>query len=180
MPPHRVVQDREAVGALFIVRSTLYRRDDVRPLLARLGWWTLFAMLLVSTMLCLAAIFLEQRDAERLGEVIAAIPVQMVTQTDPLFRARLLWGGAAIGVLGQTINLLHTLVPSVPGVPIGVQCFQAERYPGNAAGPLPAWSFPFAYGLTFLLPTQLGFSCWFLMLPSRADLVAAAMASHTE
>jgi len=34
---------------------------------------------------------------------------------------------------------------------------------------------PFAYGLTFLLPTQLGFSCWFFMLFSRLELVVAAM-----
>lgn len=180
LPPHLVVRDLEAVNALYTGQSTLYRWDHVRPWLVPLGWWTLFAMLLVWTMLCLVAIFRKQWDAERLSYPIAEIPIQMLTQTDALFRARLLWGGAAIGVLGQTINLLHTLVPSVPGVPIGVQYFQAERYPWNAAGPLPVSSFPFAYGLTFLLPTQLGFSCWFFMLLSRAELVAAAMAGHTE
>ena len=169
------MRDREAMSALYMGNSTLYRWDHIRPWLRPLGWWTLFTMLLIWSMLCLTAIFRRQWDAERLTYPIAEIPLQVITQTDTLLRSRLLWGGVAIGAAGQIINLIHVLVPSVPGVPIGVQYFQAETPPWNAAGPLPISSFPFAYGLTFLLPTQLGFSVWFFMLFSRLELVASAM-----
>jgi hypothetical protein len=95
-------------------------------------------------------------------------------------RTKLFWGGAAIGAAGQVINMIHSLYPSVPGIPIGVQYFRTEAFPWNAAGPLPISSFTFAYGLTFLLPTQLGFSCWFFMLFSRLELVVAASWGYSE
>ena len=175
LPDHLMMRDKEALSALYTGNSTLYRWDHFRPWLRPLGWWTLFTMLVVWSMLCLAAIFRRQWDAERLTYPITEIPLQVITQTDTLLRSRLLWGGVAIGAAGQIINLIHVLAPSVPGVPIGVQYFQAETPPWNAAGPLPISSFPFAYGLTFLLPTQLGFSTWFFMLFSRLELVGAAM-----
>ena len=97
LPAHLVVSDREAIDALYIGSSTLYRWDHIRPWLAPLGWWTLFAMLLVLTMVSLTALFRRQWDAERLNYPIAEIPVQVITQTGTLFRSRLLWGGIAVG-----------------------------------------------------------------------------------
>lgn len=180
LAPHLIVRDRNAIDALYTGNSTLYRWDHIRPWLAPLGWWSLGVMLLVWVMLCLAAILRKQWDAERLSYPIAEIPVQVITQGPALVQSRLLWIGVSIGVAGQAINLIHYLFPSVPGVPIGVQYYSAETYPWNAAGPLPVSSFPFAYGLTFLLPTQLGFSCWFFFLLSRLELVGAAMMGYTE
>lgn len=178
--PHLVVSDKSAVDPLFVGSSSLYRADHILPWLKPLGWWTLFITAVVWTMMCMASLFRRQWDNERLNYPIAEIPIQVLSRPDTLFRSRLLWGGAAIGAAGQAINLIHSLYPSVPGLPIGVQYFQAQAYPWNAAGPLPISSFPFAYGLTFLLPTQLGFSCWFFMLFSRVELVGAAMVGYTE
>src|SRR5437773_12292320 len=76
--------------------------------------------------------------------------------------------------------MIRFLFPSFPGLPIGVQIVRFETYPLNAMGPIPISSFPFAYGLAFLLPTQLGFSCWFFFLLSRVQLVGAAMMGYTE
>lgn len=178
--PHLVVSDRSVVDPLFIGSSTLYTPDHILPWLKPLGWWTLFVMAVVWTMMCLVALFRRQWDNERLNYPIAEIPIQVLSQPRSLFGSRLFWGGAAIGAVGQAINLVHNLYPSVPGVPIGVQYFSAQAYPWNAAGPMPISSFPFAYGLTFLLPTQLGFSCWFFMLFSRVELIGAAMMGYTE
>jgi len=180
LPDHLVVRDRAAIDALYEGNTTLYRWDHIRPWLAPLGWWTLFVMLVVWTMLCLTALFRRQWDAERLTYPIAEIPVQVLTQTRTLFRTPLLWGGFAVGATGQIVNMIHSLAPSFPGVPIGVQYYQSETYPWNAAGPLPLAFFPFAFGLTFLLPTQLGFSCWFFMMLSRVELIGAALWGFTE
>lgn len=178
--PHLTVSDRAVIDPLFEGTSTLYRPEHVLPWLRPLGWWTLFVMAVVWTMLCMTALFRRQWDNERLNYPIAEIPIQVLTEPLQLFQSRLLWLGAAIGIAGQVINLVHNLYPSVPGVPIGVRYFQADSYPWNAAGPLPISSFPFAYGLTFLLPTHLGFSCWFFMLLSRVELIGAAMMGYTE
>ncbi len=180
IPGHLVTREKEAIDALYIGNSTLYRRDHLLPWLAPLGWWTLFVMLVVWTMLCLTSLFRRQWDAERLNYPIAEIPIQVINQPETLFRAPLLWGGMAVGAIPQLVNLIHALSPSFPGVPIGVQTYAFDTYPWNAAGPIPISSFPFAYGLTFLLPTQLGFSCWFFFLLSRVELVTAAMWGYTE
>jgi len=180
LPKHLVVSNKEAIDPLYTGGSTLYRWEHIQPWIGPLAWWTLFVMLVVWTMLCMTAIFRRQWDAERLSYPIAEIPIQLLMDTERLFKAALLWGGVAIGASGQLLNLVHALVPSVPSVPIGVQTFTAQSYPWNAAGPLPISSFPFAYGLAFLLPAQLGFSCWFFFLLSRVELVGAAMLGYVE
>ncbi|HZP83851.1 MAG TPA: DUF6785 family protein [Chthonomonadaceae bacterium] len=180
LPTHLMIRDREAIGALYEGNSTLYRWDHLQPWLAPLGWWTLFVMLVVWTMLCLTALFRRQWDAERLNYPIAEIPIQIITQPNALLRSPLLWGGAAIGASGQIFNLLHSLYPSIPGANIGVENYSWDTYPWNAAGPLPICTYPFAYGLSFLLPTQLGFSVWFFFLMSRVQLIVAAMWGYAE
>jgi hypothetical protein len=180
LPGHLLNTDRESVDGLFRGNTTLYRWDHVLPWLRPLGWWALFAMLVVWTMLCLTSLFRRQWDAERLSYPIAEIPLQIITGSTAFWQSKVLWAGIAVGAAGQVINLAHNLAPSIPGVPIGVQYYRFETYPWNAAGPLPVSSFPFAYGLTFLLPTQLGFSCWFFFLVSRLELVAAATLGYTE
>lgn len=180
VPGRLVVRDKEAVDALYNGSSTLYRWDHIQPWLGPLGWWTLFVLLIVWTMLCLTAIFRRQWEAERLSYPIAEIPIQVINQPAVLFRSPLLWAGAAIGASGQIVNLLHALFPSFPGANIGVTYYDFDTYPWNAAGSLPICTYPFAYGLAFLLPTQLGFSCWFFFLLSRVQLVGAAMQGYTE
>jgi Family of unknown function (DUF6785)/Domain of unknown function (DUF6784) len=180
VPRHLVVMDRQAVEDLYLGNSTLYRPDHLRAWAEPLAWWFLFVMLVVWVMLCLASLLRRQWDAERLSYPIAEVPVQVITQADTLFRRPLLWGGSALGGFFQILNLLHTLWPIVPGVPIGVQYYQADDYPWRAAGSIPISFFPFAYGLTFLLPLQLAFSCWFFFLLSRVELVIAAIYGHTD
>lgn len=180
VPPHLVLSDRAAVENLYYGESTLYRADHLAAWLEPLAWWTLLVLLVVWVMLCMAALMRKQWDSERLSYPIAEVPVQVITQAETLFRRPLLWGGFAVGAAGQTLNLLHALYPSIPGVPIGVQYYQAAEYPWRAAGSIPISSFPFAYGLTFLLPLQIGFSCWFFFWLSRLELVVAAMYGHTD
>ena len=98
----------------------------------------------------------------------------MITQTDTLFRRPLLWIGFGIGGFFQLLNLVHTLWPEVPGVPIGVQGYDWPVYPWSAAGTIPICSFPFAYGLAFLMPLHVAFSCWFFFMLSRLELIVAA------
>jgi hypothetical protein len=180
LPPHLVVRDTEAIGALYSGNSTLYRADHLRPWLVPLGWWSVFVLVLVWTMLCLTALFRKPWEDERLSYPIAELPLQLVRDDSGLLRAPLLWLGALLGGSLQLINLIHVLFPSFPGAPVGVTNYQSALFPWNAAGPIPICTYAFAYGLTFLLPTQLGFSCWFFFLLSRVELVGAALYGYTE
>jgi hypothetical protein len=180
LPEHLVVKNPEAISALYSGASTLYRWDHIRPWLVPLGWWSLFVLMLVWTMLCLTALFRRPWADERLSYPIAELPVQIITEEKTLFRAPLLWVGFGIGASFQLANLIHVLFPAVPGSLTGVFYYSSPVFPWSAAGDIPLCSYAFAYGLTFLLPTQLGFSCWFFFLVSRLELVLAAMFGFTE
>jgi hypothetical protein len=175
VPHHLVVTDRQAVQDLYYGNSTFYRADHVRAWVVPLAWWTLLVLLVVWVMLCMAAVLRRQWDAERLSYPIAEVPVQVITQTDVLFRRPLLWIGFGVGGFFQLLNLVHTLWPAIPGVPIGVQGYDLPEYPWSAAGTIPVCSFPFAYGLAFLMPLHVAFSCWFFFMLSRLELVVTAM-----
>lgn len=174
LPPHLVMSNQQVLSAIYSGHSTLYRWDHIQPWLVPLGWWSLFILMVVWTMLCLAAIFRRQWDNERLSYPIVEVPLQIIDRPETLFRSKMLWAGIAVGTAGDLFNFLHMLVPSIPAPPIGVQYFQAPLPPWNAAGQIAICFFPFAIGLAFLLPTQLSFSTWFFMLLSRLELVGAA------
>lgn len=180
LPNHLVVKDTEAISSLYLGASTLYRWDHVRPWLIPLGWWSLFTLTLVGTMLCLTTLFRRPWENERLSYPIAELPIQIIAEEKTLFRAPLLWVGFGIGATFQLVNLLHVLFPSVPGIQTGVSYYRSPVFPWSAAGDIPLCSYAFAYGLTFLLPTQLGFSCWFFFLVSRLELVLSAMGGYTD
>lgn len=180
VPDHLILPRGPALDALFRGNSTLYRWDHILAWLVPVAAWSLFALLIVWVMLCMTAILRRQWDAERLTYPIAEVPVQVILNAGELFRRPLLWAGMSIGAFGQIFNLCHNLWPWLPEVPIGVQYFQHPSPPWNAAGSIPVSIFPFAVGLSFLLPLQIGFSCWFFFLLSRLEMVGAAMQGHTD
>ena len=179
VPRHLIVTDRGAIDDLYYGVSTLYRWDHLG--MVRAGG-------LVDAVRAAGRVgdALHERpapaawDMERLTYPIADVPFQIIHQRASFFRSAPMWVGFGIGAGVEVLNLLHTLWPSIPGVPVGVQYYQADDYPWRAAGSVPISSFPFAYGLSFLLPLQIGFSCWFFFLATRLELVAAAMYGHTD
>lgn len=180
VPRYLVVTDRAAVNDLYYGQSTLYRGDHLRAWAGPVAWWTLFVLLVVWVMLCLSALLRRQWEGERLSYPIAEVPFQMVNPRERLFERPTLWIGFGIGAGVEVLNLLHTLWPAIPGVPIGVQYYQANDYPWRAAGSIPIAAFPFACGLGFLLPLQIGFSVWFFFLATRLELVIAAVYGHAD
>jgi len=180
LPQDLLVTDRTAVNDLYYGRSTFYTPEHLRVWIEPLAWWSLFALVVAWVMLCMSTLLRRAWDAERLNYPIAEVPLQMTDPRTGLFRNRLFWLAFSIAASLQIINFLHFLYPTIPGIPIGVRYYYSNQYPWNAAGWIPISSFPFAYGLTFLLPLQLGFSCWFFFLFSRIELVVAAMFGHTE
>jgi hypothetical protein len=178
--PDLVVPRGPAVDDLYKGSSTLYRWDHVLPWMTPLAWWCAFALAVVWTLLCLTAIFRKQWEAERLTYPIAEVPIQVILHGPDLFRRPLLWAGIAIGAGGQIANFCHNVWPTFPEVPIGVQYYQFPDYPLRAAGSIPISIFPFAVGLCFLLPLQIGFSVWFFFLLARVEMVAAWLNGFTD
>jgi hypothetical protein len=172
LPRHLVVTDPKVIGPLFSGGSSLYAAGHWRAWLRPLGWWGLLAMTLVWMMLCLASLFRRQWDAERLNYPIAEVPLLITSRG--FFRQRLLWLAFGLAALPQLINLVHVLVPEVPEIPVGGRYF-TPPYPwsSNWYLSIPVFSFPFVYGLAFLLPQQLMFSWMFFLGLSRLSMMAA-------
>lgn len=175
LPRWAVVSDPTVLKSLFAGNDTLYRPEYLRAWAGPVLVWSAFALLWAFGMLCLASLFRRAWEAERLTFPIAEIPLALTDPLRPPLRSSPLWVGFGLAAGLTLLNLAHSLFPAVPGVNVGVRYFRASQLPWSAAGPIPVSFFPFAIGLTFLLPTQLGFSCWFFFLLSRAEAVAAAM-----
>lgn len=178
LPAHLVVSDPGVIESLYLGSADFYTRPRVLAWLPVLGWWTGFFMLVAWVMLCLSAVVRRQWDEERLNYPIAAVPLLITSPTAQLFRQPQLWVAAVLAALLQFLNLIHTLYPAVPGAPIGVRSFRATARPWRAAGNIPISSFPFAYGLAYLLPLHLAFSVWFFFWLIRAEMVLADAMGH--
>ncbi len=173
LPRHLLVFDEDALGPLYLGSSSFYIKAHLDAWLPVVAWWTGFVLVVCWVMLCLSAIVRRQWDAERLNYPIAEVPLLITSPTARLFRQVELWVGAGLGGLFQLLNLAHTLRPAVPAIPIGVRYYQFGSRPWSAAGSIPISSFPFAYGLAYLLPLHLAFSCWFFFWLARAEMIAA-------
>lgn len=180
IPPHLVVSDERVLEKLYLGDASLYSRGLFRPWLGPLAWWSLFALVFVWTLFCLASVFRKQWDRERLNYPIAEVPLEATAPGGGLFRSKLFWAAFGLAAAIQLIRLAHNMWPAVPTLNIGVHNYRFKGMPLAAAGSIPISSYPFSYGLAYLLPLQLAFSVWFFLWFARVQMVVAAMAGHTQ
>ena len=76
--------------------------------------------------------------------------------------------------------MIHSLAPQFPALPIGVQLFRSDVYPGARPAPSPSARSPSPTASRFCSHPSSGFSCWFFMFLSRFELIAAATAGYTD
>jgi len=180
LPPHLVPSDPALLEPLFRGGASLYEAGRWRGWLGPVGWWGLFALAVVWTMLCAMALFRRQWDYERLNYPIVEVPLEVTAPGGPLLRNRLFWSAFAAGAIVQFIRLAHNLWPAFPTLNIGVYYYNFREFPLNYANPIPLSSYFFSYGLAYLLPLQLAFSVWFFMWFARVQMVAAAILGYTQ
>jgi len=180
LPKSVLVTSPLAIDRLYLGGATLYDPQILAAWWKPLLWWCAYAFTVSWTMLCLSAILRRQWDSERLNYPITEVPLELTAPGHRMMRQPAFWIAVVFAASLQFLNLCHTLWPSIPGVAIGVKYYQFKDAPWTAAGSIPISSFPFAYGLAYLLPLQLSFSVWFFMLLSRAEMVLTYAAGYTE
>jgi len=174
IPQHLVVSEPRAIERLYLGGSTFYTPDHAQPWLTPLGWWALFALAMVWTMLCLVSMLRKQWDYERLNYPIAGAILEATSPTHHPFSSRLFWIAFAAAAAIQLWRLAHNLWPAVPAINIGVYNYQFRSPPFNAVGTIPISSYPFSYGMAYLLPLQLALSVWAFLWLARVEMVVAA------
>lgn len=184
---HRYIPDwfaprsRDALRGFYEGSSTLYTKEHLLAWAVPLAVWGCFMLVIAFVMLCTNVIIRKQwADREKLTFPIIQMPLEMTKQSgmSGFFSNRYLWIGFAIPAILETMNELNYFYPAVPSFWIKIRDmgpYFAVR-PWNGVGWLPVSFYPFAIGLTFFLPGDLSFSCWFFYVFRKLqDVFAVAM-----
>lgn len=114
---------------------------------------------------------------ERLSFPVAALPIQLTSPTERLGDHRLLWLGAGIPIVLQSLLALHEWYPGVPAVQLKASDYAATLFtspPWNSIRSLPIGFYPMAIGLAYLVPSPVSFSCWVFWILARVPYLLGA------
>jgi hypothetical protein len=178
-PDWLVVRDREVLRGHFLGNSSFYRPEVLHAWLTPMLAWTLFFTLLMLVANCINVLVRRQwADHERLTFPIIWLPMEMTEGGfgSQFFRNRLMWGGFALSAGLSLWNGIAFLYPSLPSFPLGITDLKPFLSPRlfSVTEWFPVTLYPLAIGLSYLLPLDLLFSCWFFFFFWRGQEVTTA------
>lgn len=177
IPNWVTVNDRKILQGYVEGQSSFYDGKIWRAWLIPGVAWSGFIILIVFIMLCINVIVRKQwTEGEKLSYPIIQLPLHLTDNKSNFLKSKALWIGFALSASMDLINGLHFLYPTVPGV--GGKLYDLYPYftekPWNAIGWTPVSIFPYAIGLTFFIPLDLSFSCWFFYIFWKIERVIAS------
>lgn len=172
-------QNPTAVVRFYRGNSTLYVKENLAAWIIPVLTWSLFTLVLLWTTFCLN-ILLRKRwsEQEQLTYPITVLPIEMSLREQRFtdyFHNRWLWRGFCIPCIIQSWNSVQFHIPSLPYIPVkpfDIGYLFRER-PWNAIGWLPVGFHPTVIGLTYFIPLDVAFSCWFFYLFRKLEEVFA-------
>jgi len=177
LPDWLMVQSPDAVKAFYEKGLSLYAQPVWSAWLVPVLSWTAFFTLLFFVLLCINVFVRKQwMENERLAFPVVAVVETLVTRPGELTRRMLFWAGFGAAGAITLLNGLNYLWPSVPGIPLKL----ANLYdyvpgpPWKAIGWTPLNFYPCVLGLSFFMPVDLLFSCWFFYWLWKAQAVVIA------
>ncbi|NOY83042.1 MAG: hypothetical protein GXP31_18745 [Kiritimatiellaeota bacterium] len=175
LPNWAIVTDPEACRQLAVGNASLYSWRMIKAWARPLAFWSIFLVTLMMALLFLNIIFRQPwTEKERLSFPVIQIPLLIASSLPRLLKSRLFWIGFGVAALIDINNGFSFLFPSIPEIPI-IRAFEFRDYfverPWNSI----AWTtvnlYPFVIGLTYFLPTDLAFSCWFFFIFFKLEIV---------
>lgn len=163
-PDWLIVKDKEVTQAFYSGATSLYVPRYWQAWLTPVLMWSLFITALTGGMLMINLLLRKQwTQSERLSYPLIQLPMEIVSERNPLFKQRLFWMGVGLAASIDCWNGLRLFIPALPEISVKAVDYNQGRFtsPWNAIGWLPIGFFPFAIGLGYLLPLDLLFSCWF-------------------
>ena len=177
IPAWLAVADKRALSGYYDGDSTLYKIEHVRAWIVPVITWSAFIFALVFTMLCIN-VLLRKRwvEEEKLSYPIVQLPYRIINNPSGLFRNKLLWIGVGIAGAIDLLNGLNYLYPAIPGLRVKIHSIGIfTEKPWNALGAIPVSFYPLVIGLTFFMPLDLSFSCWFFFWFWRSQRVLGSV-----
>ncbi len=179
LPQWLVVSDQHAMKGYYEGGTSILHPSNYGPWLVPLFWWGTFILVLVFVMQCINVLMRRQwMENEKLTYPLTQLPVEMTRRdgASGLYVNRLFWIGFALAAALDVYNGLAFLYPVMPMAKVKVNDISSHfaSAPWNAIGWTPTSYYPFIVGLSFFLPTDVSFSCWFFYLFRKAVQVFAA------
>ncbi|MDQ1326728.1 MAG: hypothetical protein QG641_8 [Candidatus Poribacteria bacterium] len=171
LPKWLMVDNKSALKEYYEGNSELYSANNIRAWSFPIIAWSILLLVVLFMMLCINVIIRKQwTENEKLTYPIIQLPLEMTEKG--FFRNRLFWIG--FGVVGaiDLLNGLNFLFPAIPGLSLrsNLGIFFTEK-PLSAIGWTPICFYPFIVGLTYFMPLDLSFSCWFFYIFWKLQLV---------
>ena len=178
LPQWLTVQNEKALGPFYEGGSSLYVKHYLRAWFIPVVAWVSFIFVLMAVMVCINTLLRVQwMERERLTYPLIQLPLEMTHARSGFFKNRLMWLGFGIISVIVTMNILNSLYPSVPYIPIKRQdIHQYFTYrPWNAMGGVRISFYPFVIGISFLIPLELLFSFWVFFIFYKMELMVGGM-----
>lgn len=171
LPSYVGPRDKEGVlKGFYEGQSTFFQPHIMAAWAFPLIAWVLFYLVLLWTLLCLAAILRRRwSEEEHLPFPVIALPLEMTRERAPLYANRLLWLGFAVPLVLHSMNTLNGLYPSLPALPINKskQLLEGMPYPWTGLGSILLLLHPAGVGFGYLVNTDVLFSLWFFYLVKK-------------
>jgi hypothetical protein len=163
LPQWLTVRDEKALIGYYEGGTSLYIGRYLKAWLVPAVAWLPFIFVLMFMMLCINTLLRVQwTERERMTYPLIQLPLEMTNPRSGFFKNRRMWFGFGIAALIGLMILLNSIYPAVPYLPVKRQ--RIHHYfttrPWNAMGGLTISFYPFAIGISFLIPLDLLFSCW--------------------
>ena len=178
LPEWLTIHDEKAVTALYEGGSSLYVERHLKAWLGPAVAWMAFIFAWMVVMLCINALLrIQWIERERLTYPLTQLPLEMTNPRLGFFRNRLMWFGFGIAALISIVNLLHSINPIVPYIPVKRQSISHyfTTRPWNGMGGVQVAFYPFAIGIGFLIPLDLLFSCWAFFWIYKIELMVGSI-----
>ena len=178
LPHWLTIRDEKTLNAFYQGDSSLYVEHHLKTWLVPVVAWVSFIFVLMVVMVCINTLLRVQwTERERLTYPIIQLPLEMTHARSGFFKNKLMWLGFGIVSVIVTMNILNSLYPSVPYIPIKRQNIHQyfTHRPWNAIGATRISFYPFVIGISFLIPLELLFSCWVFYIFYKMELIFGSM-----
>ena len=179
VPDWLAVKDKTALRGFYEGDSSIYRTENINVWLKPLALWSIFAVVLIFTLLCVTVLVRKQwTEREKLSYPIIQLPLAMTRNGtgNTLFSNKLFLLGFGLMAVITMINALHFHFPAVPNLRLrtDISSLFTEK-PWNAIGWMHIAVYPWVVGLVFFIPLDLCFSVWFFYLFAKSQRIIASM-----
>jgi len=173
IPQWMIISDERALRNFYQGGTSFFIRENYLPWLVPLAVWAVCLLAVFWIMLCINILLRKQwTERERLTYPLVQVPLALVSGPR-FFQNKWLWLGFAFSSAIALINGLHVLYPTLPEIPTqSIQTAAPINPPWDKFGGSNLFFYPFAVGITMLIPTELAFSSWFFLFFNRFQLVA--------